>query len=69
MKTLVDIDDAALDAARRELGTVTKKDTVNAALAYVAARGERARRAAGSPLLLGVGEDLADPEVRRRARS
>ncbi|MET0699581.1 MAG: type II toxin-antitoxin system VapB family antitoxin, partial [Mycobacterium sp.] len=36
MKTLIDIDEDVLDAAAKELGTTTKKDTVNAALAYVA---------------------------------
>lgn len=36
MKHLVDLDEAALDAARRRLGTKTIKDTVNAALHVVA---------------------------------
>ena len=36
VKHLVDIDDAALAAARRELGTETIKDTVNTALKRVA---------------------------------
>ena len=31
-KRLIDVDDAALDAARAELGTRTIKDTVNEAL-------------------------------------
>lgn len=32
MKHLIDLDEAALESARRHLGTVTLKDTVNAAL-------------------------------------
>ena len=42
-KTLVDIDDALLEAAREVLGTSTKKDTVNAALREVLAAQERRR--------------------------
>ena len=42
-KTLIDIDDGALDLARRALGTTTKKDTVNQALASVAALSARQR--------------------------
>jgi Arc/MetJ family transcription regulator len=42
-KTLIDIDDEALDRAQRELQTTTKKDTVNQALAEVAALGARRR--------------------------
>jgi Arc/MetJ family transcription regulator len=37
-KTPVEIDDDALAAAARVLGTTTKKDTVNAALREVSAR-------------------------------
>ncbi|WTW94762.1 type II toxin-antitoxin system VapB family antitoxin [Streptomycetaceae bacterium NBC_01309] len=40
-KTLIDVDDEALALAAEALGTTTKKDTVNAALAAV---GERHRR-------------------------
>jgi Arc/MetJ family transcription regulator len=40
-KTLVDIDDEALALAAEALGTRTKKDTVNAALAEVVARVRR----------------------------
>lgn len=36
-KTLIDIDDGLLEAARQALGTTTKKDTVNAALREVLA--------------------------------
>ena len=41
MKTMIDLDDEALAAAASELGTATKKDTVNAALAFVAERRRR----------------------------
>jgi Arc/MetJ family transcription regulator len=39
--TQIDLDDEALAAAMRELGTTTKKDTVNAALREVANRSRR----------------------------
>ncbi len=42
-KTLIDIDDKALKFAQQVLHTTTKKDTVNAALAEVAALGARRR--------------------------
>lgn len=65
-RTTIDIDDEQLAAAARELGTSTKVETVNAALAYVA---QRRRRAAAfdDPLIWGTA-DLADPEVRAQAR-
>lgn len=65
-RTVIDLDDEQLDAAARELGTKTKVDTVNAALAYVA---ERRRRAEvfDDPLVWGS-PDLADPQVRADAR-
>jgi Arc/MetJ family transcription regulator len=40
-KTLIDIDEDALAQAQRVLGTGTKRETVNAALANVAAQGSR----------------------------
>ncbi len=42
-KTLIEIDEQYLAAAQRELGTTTKKDTVNAALREVAALAARRR--------------------------
>jgi Arc/MetJ family transcription regulator len=42
-KTLIDIDDDALSLAKRVLGTSTKKETVNRALAEVAALSARRR--------------------------
>lgn len=65
-RTTIDIDDAKLAAAARELGTTSKIDTVNAALAFVGAR-RRRTEAFDDPLVWGS-PDLADPTVRARAR-
>lgn len=67
MRTIIDVDDALLDAAQAELGTATKKDTVNEALRYVAERKARARAVLDDPFLLGGG-DLTDDEVMSGAR-
>lgn len=42
-KTLIDLDDAALNDAKRALRTRTKKDTVNESLAVVVALSARRR--------------------------
>jgi Arc/MetJ family transcription regulator len=68
MKTMIDLDDEALELAARELGTVTKKDTVNAALRFVGGRRRRIEQLLDSPLALGVGADIGDQEVMRQAR-
>jgi Arc/MetJ family transcription regulator len=68
MKTVIDIDDETLALAARELGTTTKKDTVNAALAYVADRRRRIEQLLDDPYTFGVGPDIADDEVMRGAR-
>lgn len=68
MRTVIDLDDDVLAAAQAELGTTTKKDTVNAALRFVAERRKRAREITGGTRLLGWGEDIADPEVMKDAR-
>lgn len=65
-RTTIDLDDDQLAAAARELGTTSKVDTVNAALAYVAQRRRRIE-AFDDPAIWG-GSDLADPEVRAQAR-
>ncbi|MDN5914928.1 MAG: type II toxin-antitoxin system VapB family antitoxin [Pseudonocardia sp.] len=65
-RTTIDIDDDHLVAAARELGTSSKVETVNAALAFVAQRRRRVE-AFDDPLVWG-GEDLADPAVRAQAR-
>jgi Arc/MetJ family transcription regulator len=67
VRTIIDIDDTLLEAAQAELGTATKKDTVNEALRYVAERSARALAVLDDPYLLG-GSDLTDPEVMRGAR-
>jgi Arc/MetJ family transcription regulator len=60
-KTLIDIDDALLAKAADALGTSTKKDTVNAALAEVL------RVRAANQFLQsardGLYDDLLDPQV------
>jgi Arc/MetJ family transcription regulator len=68
MKTVIDVDDEALALAAKELGTVTKKDTVNAALEFVARRRERIEALLDDPYALGVGPDIDDPDVMRGAR-
>lgn len=65
-KTLIDIDDDLLEAAREVLGTSTKKDTVNAALLEVLAGQER-RKAAAALLDWGKRNDPWDDSIRDRA--
>lgn len=65
-RTTIDVDDSTLAAAARELGTSSKVETVNAALAYVAGRRRRAE-AFDDPMIWGS-PDLADPDVMRGAR-
>jgi len=65
-KTLIDIDDALLDAAREVLGTSTKKDTVNAALREVLA-GQDRRRAAAALVAWGQRNEPWDDSIRDRA--
>lgn len=64
-KTLIDIDDELLAKAAAVLGTSTKKDTVNAALADVL------RVSAANQFLesarSGLYDDLLDPEVMKGA--
>jgi Arc/MetJ family transcription regulator len=68
MKTMIDLNDEALELAARELGTSTKKDTVNAALQFVASRRQRIEQLLDDPYALGVGPDIADAEIMRQAR-
>jgi Arc/MetJ family transcription regulator len=42
-RTVIDLDDQALEEAAKELGTTTKRDTVNTALREVTARYRRLR--------------------------
>lgn len=67
VRTIIDVDDALLEAAQAELRTATKKDTVNEALRFVAERGARSRAVLDDPFFLG-GSDLTDPDVMRGAR-
>ena len=65
-KTLIDVDDALLEAARHVLGTSTKKDTVNTALREVVA--SRARSKAVLRLIeWGQRNEPWDDSVRDRA--
>lgn len=68
MKTMIDLDQDALEAAARELGTTTKKDTVNAALQFVAERPKRIARVLNSPLRFGAGSDITNPDIMKDAR-
>ncbi len=67
MRTIIDVDDELLVAAQAELGTTTKKDTVNEALRYVAERQARSRAILDDPFFLG-GSDLTDAEIMSGAR-
>ena len=60
-KTLIDVDEARLAQAQQILGTKTKKDTVNAALAEVVALAARRRDLAR--LSANGLPDLGDPAV------
>jgi Arc/MetJ family transcription regulator len=68
MKTMIDLNEEALALAAAELGTATKKDTVNAALEFVAERRRRIELLLADPYGLGVGPDIGDPEIMRQAR-
>lgn len=67
MKTQIDLDEELLGAAARELGTTTKKDTVNEALRLAAGRGKRAADRINNAFDFW-GEDIADPEIMKQAR-
>ncbi len=66
MRTVVDIDDEALARAASELGTTTKRDTINAALRYVADRRERAAQYAAATHLFGDPKGLDDRAVMKQ---
>jgi Arc/MetJ family transcription regulator len=68
MKTMIDLNEEALALAAQELGTRTKKDTVNAALEFVASRRRRIEQLLDDPYALGVGPDITNPEIMRQAR-
>ncbi|HVA60423.1 MAG TPA: type II toxin-antitoxin system VapB family antitoxin [Mycobacteriales bacterium] len=60
-KTLVDVDDELLAQVATELGTRTKKDTINSALRDVLRRRAAARHV--DFIRGGALSDLLDPEV------
>ncbi|MEE9415772.1 MAG: type II toxin-antitoxin system VapB family antitoxin [Acidimicrobiales bacterium] len=64
-KTLIDIDESALEQARQVLGTTTKKETVNRALVAVAALS--ARQHDLERFIADAHADLRDPEIMSRA--
>jgi Arc/MetJ family transcription regulator len=68
MKTMIDLNDEALELAAKELGTTTKKETVNAALEFVANRRRRIEQLLDDPHALGIGPDITDPDIMREAR-
>jgi Arc/MetJ family transcription regulator len=67
-RTLIDVDDDALGRAAEILGTTTKVETVNRALALVVERADRqAERDRFDDLLDLVGDRLAEIDVRAAA--
>jgi Arc/MetJ family transcription regulator len=68
MKTMIDLDDEAVTLAAKELGTATKKDTVNAALRFVVERKRRVDALLDDPYALGTGPDIDNAEIMRQAR-
>lgn len=64
-KTLIDVDDELLTDAAQVLGTATKKDTVNRALAEAVALAHRRQHL--RRLIEGGLPDLADPEIMAQA--
>lgn len=64
MRITVNVDPEVLAAAAAVLGTSTKVDTVNGALAEVAAR---SRRVAALERLRTAADDLEDAETMQRA--
>ena len=68
MRTVIDLDDDLLAAAQAELGTTTKRDTVNRALEFVARRSERVSTVMDEVYEFGVGPDITEPAVMRGAR-
>ncbi|MBT2391703.1 MULTISPECIES: type II toxin-antitoxin system VapB family antitoxin [Streptomyces] len=69
-RTVIDLDDDALEAAAKELGTATKRDTINTALREVTARYRRLRSLEEAREL--VAEGALDMDIlldKRRYRS
>jgi len=68
MKTMIDLDEDAFANAAKELGTMTKKETVNTALKFVAGRRRRVEQLLDDPYAFGMGPDITDPEIMHQAR-
>lgn len=71
MRTMIDLDDELLTSAQRELGTTTKKDTVNEALRFVVERQKRVQARLHADLsdrVPGWGDDIGDSVVMKDAR-
>ena len=68
-RTVIDLDDEALEAAAKELGTTTKRDTINTALREVTARYRRLRALEEARALVADGAldmDVLMDKSRRR---
>jgi len=63
-RTLIDLDERLLKLAAEELGTATKKDTVNEALRAIAARS--ARRRLKEMAKAGAFAEMLEPEFEKR---
>lgn len=69
-RTVIDLDDEALEAAARELGTTSKRETVNTALREVTARYRRLRSLDEARALVAEGALDVDALLdKRRYRS
>ncbi|WP_455361184.1 type II toxin-antitoxin system VapB family antitoxin [Streptomyces sp. SYSU K21746] len=70
-RTVIDLDDEALEAAAKELGTTTKRDTINTALREVTARYRRLRSLEDARALVAEGgvdiDILLDKRIYRGA--
>lgn len=63
-RTVIDVDDRLLKLAAEELGTTTKKETVNEALRQAGARA--AQRRIKEMMKAGVFDELLDPDFEER---
>jgi Arc/MetJ family transcription regulator len=63
MRTMVDVDDEALAAAAAELGTESKRDTINTALRLIANRRQRAVQVKAAALLFGDPIGMRESDV------
>lgn len=63
----MEIDDDALAGAAAELGTTTKKETINTALRLIASRRDRAARVAAATHVFGDPHGWDDPAVRQES--